>query len=52
MAAEWGVTPWEIEAEASAVWVDRWLLLRNLRAEKQERESKPHNASGRGRKLI
>ena len=54
MATEWGLAPWEIEAEASAVWVDRWLLLRNLRVAKQERDAQRRDSGGggRGRRLV
>jgi hypothetical protein len=27
MAREWGIPPWQVEAEASAEWVDRWKML-------------------------
>ena len=49
MAAEWGVPPWRIEAEASATWADRWMALRVARNEKAKRDTaKP----AKGRRLM
>ncbi len=51
LAKEWGVTPWALEADAPAVWVDRWLAVTNMQAEKVERDRK-HAQGGKGRRLI
>ena len=44
MAEAWGAPPWQVEAEASAVWADRFALLNNARAERDN----PKKLSGAG----
>ena len=34
MAEAYGIPPWRVEAEASALWFDRFLLLASARAER------------------
>ena len=39
LAQDWGLPPWQIEATVPAVWVDRWLAVREARDEAgQKRE--------------
>jgi hypothetical protein len=39
MAADWGVSPWEIETAAPGLWVDRWRAWR----EAQSARNKPRD---------
>ncbi len=32
MAEAWGIPPWQVEDQASALWVDRWLVLQDARS--------------------
>lgn len=53
IAAEWGLPPWQIEAEAPAVWVDRWVALRVARNEKAKRDSKRGGGrQAKGKRLV
>ena len=51
-AEAWGVTPWQVEEEAPAVWVDRFVAVANERAAEQERNSKKSAKGGTGRRLM
>jgi len=51
MASEWGIPPWDIEAQVPALWRDRWVAMRNAQYEKQKRDNPKPGATG-GRKLI
>ncbi len=43
-AREWGIAPWQVEAEASKLWWDRWLCLKVER--KVKRDSDAERAKG------
>lgn len=49
MAEQWGIPPWEIEAGAPAVWVERWEALQDARVRHQR---DPKRAEMRGRSII
>ena len=50
MAEAWSIPPWLIEQQAPAVWVDRFLLLANARAEKTETDlERVRQATGTGK---
>ena len=44
MAETYGIPPWRVEAEASALWFDRFLLLASARAERDH----PQKLVGQG----
>jgi len=52
MASEWGIPPWQIEADAPAVWVDRWVALRLAQNEQAKRDSKTRGTRVKGRRLV
>jgi hypothetical protein len=43
-AEAWGAPPWELEEHAPAIWLDRFVALRNAEAD----ASKPKSKAGRG----
>ncbi len=47
LAETWGMAPWQIEAEAPAVWVQRWEALQVAR-----NAAMPRPPKGRGRELL
>jgi len=46
MAEAWGIPPWEVEAQATKLWADRWAAWNNAKADKQEYQSKPKAGGG------
>jgi hypothetical protein len=50
MAEAWGVAPWTIEAEAPALWADRFTALHNAKAKAAKPKAQP--SSGKGKRLI
>ena len=48
----WGIPPWQIEAEAPAEWMDRFIVVAVERAKARERDSKRAQGAGKGRRLI
>ena len=48
MAEAYSTPPWEIEARASAVWADRFLLLASARAERDH----PKQLVGQGADTV
>lgn len=46
------MAPWVIEAEAPAVWADRWAALSNARAERAERERKRAKKGDSKQRLV
>lgn len=45
-AKEWGCAPWVIEAEASAVWWQRWMCWREELAALAKRGEQRHKQAG------
>jgi len=39
MAAEWGIPPWQVEAECSQVWYERWKAYARAKAEAAKSEA-------------
>ncbi|MCK9357718.1 MAG: hypothetical protein M0R22_11345 [Dehalococcoidia bacterium] len=52
MATEWGIPPWQIEAEAPALWADRWVALRVERGKRVKHDNDSGQFAARGRRLI
>ncbi len=52
MAEEWGIAPWALEAELSALWRDRWAALQQARAAAREDAERRSNSSTGGRKRL
>lgn len=41
-AEAWGVRPWELEEDAPALWLDRFVALRNAEAEANKPRTRPN----------
>jgi len=53
MAEAYGIPPWRVEAEASALWFDRFLLLANARAERDNPQKLVGQGAGKvSRRLV
>lgn len=48
-AEEWGCAPWVIEAEATAVWWQRWVCWKEEKARLASRDSR---RSGKGDRMV
>ena len=40
MAQDYGIPPWQIEAEATQEWVRRWLAWKQAESQESERKAK------------
>ena len=40
-AKDWGVPPWQLEEDATALWMDRWRVMREEMAVEAKRKNKP-----------
>ena len=38
-AKEWGIPPWQVEDEASLLWWQRWLTLRDETSDARKRQA-------------
>ena len=47
MAEAWGIPPWQVESDASAEWIQRWVALHNSEQEKLAREIKRGKSKGK-----
>jgi len=53
MAEAYGIPPWRVESEASALWFDRFLLLASARAERDNPKQLVGQGAGKTtRRLI
>lgn len=47
MAQEWGMVPWQVEAECSQRWFEWWTMYKGEQGKEQERLMKRRSRSGR-----
>lgn len=53
MAKDYGSKPWELESNAPALWVDRWLAVNAAEAaEAKKLRKRAGRGSSKGRRLL